>query len=93
MEVKSILFNLFLLVIISIQVDCRIGSGFIKDQRTDFVDFPPKVYKKYDSPVPVGHLRPLGKFITRTRESHSRTYEGEIEVSFTVKLCTISKYK
>ena len=39
----------------------RIGTGFVKDQRTDFVEFPPRSYRKYDSPVPVGHLRPLGE--------------------------------
>ena len=50
-----------LLAVSTIRVQARIGTGFIKDQRTDFVDFPPKVYRQYDSPVPVGHLRPLGE--------------------------------
>ena len=50
-----------LLAVCTVRVQARIGTGFIKDQRTDFVDFPPKVYRQYDSPVPVGHLRPLGE--------------------------------
>ena len=50
-----------LLLAAFVVVQARIGTGFIKDQRTDFVDFPPKVYRQYDSPVPVGHLRPLGE--------------------------------
>ena len=53
-----------LLVFFISMVTARIGTGFIKDQRTDFVDFPPKTYRQYDSPVPVGHLRPLGTCMT-----------------------------
>lgn len=40
------------------QVKGRIS--FVKDQSIDRIEFPPKVYKTFESPIPVGHLRPLG---------------------------------
>ena len=36
--------------------------GFIKDQSIDKVQFPPKILQKFDTGVPIGHLRPLGKY-------------------------------
>ena len=57
-NVKMLSHWIFFLSFLSLS-DSRIG--FVKDQSEDKVEFPPKSYKKFNSPIPVGHLRPLGK--------------------------------
>lgn len=54
--------NLLQLIIISVLIlitESRIG--FVKDQSVDKIEFPPRIYKKFSTGIPTGHLRPLGK--------------------------------
>ena len=40
---------------------CVFGRiGFVKDQRLDLVEFPPRTLQVFHSGVPTGHMRPLG---------------------------------
>lgn len=48
---------LFLFTIFLVHADVE----FPKDQRTDHHEFPPKVPRRKDKLIPVGHLRPFGK--------------------------------
>jgi len=52
-----------LFIIISTQVALSATTtGFAKDENENLVEFPPTILRTFDSSIPVGHLRPLGKF-------------------------------
>jgi len=54
-----------IIVVGSLFVVCSARTGFVKDQSEDLVTFPPYIFDNVDSPVPAGHLRPLGRLIIK----------------------------
>ena len=51
-------------IVIVCLCDCVFARiGFVKDQRLDLVEFPPRTLQTFHSGVPTGHMRPLGKYI------------------------------